>query len=382
MKLPNILLFNMSAGHNPADLSAGSNTWQIKNYEEIADTVYALFLGKESEKKVVKNGRTIILCVGSGKSRTDFFKAPWIIYRLVKQKKIKIVITYEQVFLGWFVLFVRLLRKRRVVLMPLTLPAMMYKITNRSLSIFIPIWFEKILRRISSFFVRYVITSQMLGEYKKWLSEDWVFRKKILLLNKVVEEIPSPHFFNAIEKQKKKHVEKDDSFQLLCVSRLRKEKLIVDVLKCLAELIKTHEKFLLHIIGEGEDFEYFKEVSRELNIENCVVFHGYMPLDNIIPFYAKCDVYISAFTGSALREVSLFGMPVVAYEMDWVKGTFTNGVNYLGVEPFNYQMLAEGIMKIKNDPKLAESLRINIHKLGIENWSVVGLSESYKNIMI
>jgi glycosyltransferase involved in cell wall biosynthesis len=258
----------------------------------------------------------------------------------------------------------------------------MYKITKKSLSIFIPIWFEKILRRISSFFVGVVIAPHLIGEYKNWLTGDWVFRKKFLELNKVVEEVPSPYFFQAIEEQKNKLVEKGDTFQILCVSRLRKEKLIDDVFKCLAELINKDTKFTLHVIGDGEDEAYFKEQVRILNIGNHVIFHGWITLVNIIPFYAKCDVYISAFTGSALREVALYGMPVVAYEMDWVKGTFSNGINYLGVEPYNYHRLAQEIMNIKNDPKLAESLRININKLGNKSWSPSGLCESYKDVML
>ena len=374
-------MFNHEAGHSPADLSTGSNTWQVKNYEKIADTVYVLFLGGKRSKRVIRNGRTIIMCVGSGKFKSDLFKAPWIIYRLVKRKKIKVAFTYEQVMLWWYALFIKGRGKCRIVLVPLTLPSMMYKITKRSLSIFIPIWFEKILRRISSFFTGFVITPRLFGEYKKWLAEDRVFKKKLLVLNKVVEEIPSPYFFQAMEEQKTKPVERGDTFQILCVSRLRKEKLIADVLKCMAELIKQDPGFTLHIIGEGEDEGYFLELVKELHIDKHVLFHGYIPLGEIIPFYAMCDVYLSAFTGSALREVSLFGMPVVGYEMDWVKGTFTNGVNYLGVEPYNYRRLAQQIMNIKNDPTLAESLRINIHKLGVENWSALNLNESYKEVL-
>ena len=154
-----------------------------------------------------------------------------------------------------------------------------------------------------------------------------------------------------------------------------------DVLKCMAELLKKDRGFTLHIIGDGEDEGYFLELVKALQIDKNVIFHGYIPLSEIIPFYALCDVYISAFTGSALREVSLYGMPVVGYEMDWVKGIFTSGVNYLGVEPYNYQMLAQQIMNIKNDPKLAESLRINIHKLAVENWSPLNLYENYKEVM-
>jgi len=381
MRSSNILLFNMSAGHNPSDLSPGSNTWQVKNYEEIADTVYVLFLGAKGNKKIIRNGRTIILLAGKGKTSSDFFRAPWVIHKLVKRKKIKLAFTYEQVFTWWFILFVKMMTKCRVILVPLTLPPVMYKITKRSLSIFLPIWVEKILRRMSSFFVRSVIFPRMMGDYKTWLMSDRVFRKKIVMLDTVVEEVPSPFFLKAIDEQRTKPVQKDNKYHLLCISRLRKEKLIGDVLKCMQYLVKTNPNFVLHILGEGEDKDYFNQLIKELGIEDYVRLHGYMPLTDIIPFYSLCDVYVSAITGSALREVALFGMPVVAYEMDWLKGTFTRGINYLGVEPYNYQMLAREVMNIVNDPKLAESLRTNIRKLGEENWSPLELSESYQKVL-
>lgn len=382
MKSNNVLLFNLTAGHNVADLSTGSNTWQIKNYEELAETVYVLFLSGKSGKKVIRNGRTIIISVGSGSSKKDLLKAPWAIYRIVKRKKIKVAFTYEQVYLWWFALIIRMMRKCRLILMPVTLPEMMYKISGRSLSNFFPIWFERILRRISSYFVSFVVAPHLIGEYKKWLTEDRVFKKKFVMVKKVVEEVPSPYFFEAVEAQKKQPAIKGNTFQILCVTRLKKEKLIDDVLKCLAELVKKDTNFTLHIIGEGEDKEYFKSVIRELGIENNVIFHGYLPLNDIIPFYSLCDVYISTLTGSALREVAIYGMPAVAYEMDWVKDTFKNGVNYIGVEPYNYHLLAEAIMNIRNNPELAASLRNNINKLGIDNWSAIGLCESYEKVMI
>ena len=381
MKINSILLFNFLSGHNINDLSEGSNIWQVKNYEEISETVYVLFLSAHSPTKITRKGRTIIIQTGSGNAKCDFLYAPWKIRKLVKRKGIKTVITYEQVFVWWFVLLLKFMKKCSVVLMPITMPAMMYKINKRSLSVILPIWVEKIFRRISSFSINVVIIPKLIGEYKQWLSNDFVFKRKLRVLKKVVEEVPSPLFFKTISSIRNEKIEKNDFFQLLCVSRLRKEKLIEDILQCMNELVKRDKKILLHIIGDGEDREYFMQVAKQLKIEPFVIFHGYLPLKDIVSFYAKCQVYISTLTGSALREVALFGMPVVAYEMDWVKDTFSNGINYLGVTPYDYHSLAEAIFNIKKNPELSKTLSNNIRELGMDNWSAKNLYESYQHII-
>jgi len=159
-------------------------------------------------------------------------------------------------------------------------------------------------------------------------------------------------------------------------------KLVEDALRCLNEIIKTEQSVCLHIIGEGSDREYFVSKAEELKITSYVRFHGYMPLMDIVPFYAKCDVYISTLTGSALREAAIYGMPVVAYEMDWVKDSFQHGVTYMGVEPYNYKLLAKTILLIKNDANLANELAVNINRLGMEHWSLQNIECSYKDILL
>ena len=379
-KVPRILLFNFLAGHSPEDLSLGSNTWQIKNYELIAETVYAVFLGHK-KTRIVRSGRTIILTVGTGGTKKDILRAPFILWKLVRRKKIKILFSYEQVFQFWFAFLFKFFGKTRLVMLPNTLPDAMYRINKKSLSDFLPIRVERLFRRWSSYFIDTVILPESSGEYKTWLRNDRVFKKKLRIVEKVIEGTPSPFFFSAIEQERNLPKPQNGRFNLLCVSRLRKEKLLEDALQAVASIAKTDKTVLLHIIGEGADENHFVQRVQDLGIEENVIFHGYKALLDIVPFYNLCDIYVSTLTGSALREAALFGMPVVAYKMDWVSGTFNDQVNYIGIEAYDHQALAKAILELKQDPVLSKKLATNIRLLAEDQWSQRNLAEAYDPII-
>lgn len=378
-KFRNGLIFTFLGGPGNKDMSLGSNVWGVKNYEEIFEKVYVLFLANKVDKKIIKTGNTVLINVGSGKTIPDLFYAPFIIFRIIRRRKIQVAITYEQVFAFWFLLF-KIFTTCKFVLVPITLPHVMYGHTKKALSQRLPIWLEKILRKWSAVSVNSVITSVNLGDYKSWLLNDPVFKKKLFILPKLVEEVPSPFFFKKINEQKSTVKDNSEVFNILCVSRLRKEKLLDDVFRAFAEIVKQESNVILHVFGEGEDSEYFLDLVNTLGINGKVKFYGYKPLLDIVPYYAISDLYLSTFTGNSLREAALYGMPVVAYNMDWVSGTFIDKFNYMAVEPNNYKQLAEKVLQIKNDKHLSSFLTSNIREFAMENWSTKGLRESYNNL--
>lgn len=380
-KCKNILLFNLFGGHGTHDLSEKSNTWQVKNYEEIAETVYVLFLTGQHPQKIIRNGRTILLSLGSGHTKLDILRAPFILWKLVKKKNINIAITYEQVFLFWINSFIKIFTPIKTYLLPITLPKVMYEITGKSLSLIFPIWFEKILRQWSGYSCNAVLTSNNFGDYKNWLSTDKIFKNKLIILDKVIEEVPSPFFFRKLEEIKKMPTPKSTNLNLLCISRLKKEKLLEDVLNSFAEILKVYPNANLHILGEGDNRNYFENICNALKIQNKVIFYGYLSLIDIVPFYKRCDIYVSTLTGSALREVALYGMPVIAYEMDWVKNSFIDRENYMATTPHSYKELASNALTVYNDAALSQKLSTNINAMAMIQWSHYNLLELYGQII-
>jgi glycosyltransferase involved in cell wall biosynthesis len=378
MKFKKVILFNLAAGYNSADLSLNNNLWQIKHYENIAEKVYVIFLNHTNTQKIVRNGNTVLLSIGGESFLRDLFKAPFKLYKLNQKIKSDKFFTYEQVFLFWITIFFN--SKTSIYQIPLTIPHLMYQITGKSLSYKIPIWIEKIFRTLSALKCTNVITSASLGEYITWLSRNFIYKRKLVVLNVFVEEIPSPYFLDKIKGYnyiaEDKHI-----YQALLVSRLKSEKCVDHAIKAISNVIENGVNIKLKIIGSGEELESLKELVKSLNLSNNVFFEGHKSLLEIADYYNETDVFLSPLTGSALREVAFFGLPVIAYEMDWLRGTLTNGLNYIGVESLNHKSLGEATLKLVLDRFKRIDLSRNIKSFAIERWGVNLLENEYKKLL-
>ena len=104
---------------------------------------------------------------------------------------------------------------------------------------------------------------------------------------------------------------------LLYIGRLESVKHPEDVLKVLAEVRKKGHHIKAVLVGDGESKTLLSNLSKELGIEDQVVFCGNKDqewLANVIPFAA---VVVSPHTGRALLEAALGSAPIVAYDIDW-----------------------------------------------------------------
>jgi glycosyltransferase involved in cell wall biosynthesis len=368
----------MSAGHSPKELSLDSNLWQIKHYENISKKVYVIFLNHSNKKKIVRNGRTILISVGGNGFLLDLLKAPFLLLFLNKKIKAERLFTYEQVFLFWIALFCS--SKVYIYQIPITIPKLMYKITQKSLSYKLPIWLEKIFMLLSSIKCSKVITSKSLGEYITWLSSNFIYKHKLVVLDVFVEEIPSPFFLFKIKDWQYIATDKN-IYQSLLVSRLKSEKCVDHAIKAIAYVKAKGININLKIIGSGEELDTLKDLANHLNISKQIFFEGQKTLSEIADYYKDTDVFLSPLTGSALREVAFFGLPVIAYEVDWLKGTLTNDENYIAVESFNDTELGKATFRLINDKSKRMVLSKNLQAFAKKRWGVELLENEYKKLL-
>lgn len=126
--------------------------------------------------------------------------------------------------------------------------------------------------------------------------------KKITVLPIVVEMEP---FKNQI-------LEKD-SYYLLTVSRLEKEKNIDVLIRSMVSI----ENATLHIVGDGKERQKLTKLVEELNLGNKVVFEGLH--QDISFFYKQADLYIQASSyegfGMSLLEAGLHGLPIITTDV-------------------------------------------------------------------
>ncbi|MGA3059155.1 MAG: glycosyltransferase family 4 protein [Candidatus Bathyarchaeia archaeon] len=104
--------------------------------------------------------------------------------------------------------------------------------------------------------------------------------------------------------------------QFLFVGNLFEYKKVDELIVALKKLINKYPLAHLQIIGEGESMAKLKHLVYQLNIKNNVSFRGAVPNNDLAPYYASCDVYVTASRCESsplpLFEAWACGKPVFA----------------------------------------------------------------------
>ena len=158
---------------------------------------------------------------------------------------------------------------------------------------------------------------------------------------------------------------KKDDFVILFVGRLAEEKNVTFLIENQKELIKHNKKCKLMIIGDGPDAEMLKNQTKELGIDNNVIFTGKIPWEHIHEYYQVPNVFVSASNtetqGLTLLEAMAAGVPVVALDDDAFREVIVDDLNgYLFKEKEGYINSIEKLMDDKKlYSKMSRQARIN-----------------------
>lgn len=146
--------------------------------------------------------------------------------------------------------------------------------------------------------------------------------------------------------------------QILCVSRLEKEKGIDVLLYAFADLKKTASQAALVIVGDGSLRKNFERLARRLGVGDSVLFAGQQA--DTRPFLARAGVYVqpSRFEGWGLAviEAAAAGMPIVMSDVGCAGEVIKDGESGLVVPPSNSKALALALGRVLSDAALARSL--------------------------
>ena len=106
-----------------------------------------------------------------------------------------------------------------------------------------------------------------------------------------------------------------DGLKLLFVGRLEERKGLLFLINSLAIYRKKFkEKFILNIVGKGDNRKY-KDVVKKLNLEEEIIFQGYLSDKELNNYYRNSDIFIipSQMEGFGLTilEAIQFGIPII-----------------------------------------------------------------------
>ncbi len=148
---------------------------------------------------------------------------------------------------------------------------------------------------------------------------------------------------------------------ILSLGRISEEKSVDVILNQMPSLLKAQPNSQLLIVGDGPYMEHILQVTRDLNIEEYVVFTGSIPYDDVPYYYALADVFVSASKtetqGLTIFEAMASSCPVIVYDDSNIDGIV---IDYYSGRRFNTEDdLLQTLTETLSQPEKADSMAQN-----------------------
>jgi 1,2-diacylglycerol 3-alpha-glucosyltransferase len=238
-------------------------------------------------------------------------------------------------------------------------------------------YFDKPSKKLVEYLTRFycdTTVSELIVPTKKIYN---IFKEKYNP-NKKINIIPTGMDIERFSNIDKEEVEKlrkkyklEDSFVVGSVSRLGKEKSVDKLIIEFSKLIDKIPNIKLLLVGDGPDKKILKDLTKELNIENYVIFTGKVEIENIQNYYHLMDVFstfsVTETQGLTVLEALSSKVPVVAIKDESFEGSIKNNENgYLFAKNEDF---SNYIYKLYSDKKLYKKLSEGAYKTSLDNSS-------------
>jgi glycosyltransferase involved in cell wall biosynthesis len=155
-------------------------------------------------------------------------------------------------------------------------------------------------------------------------------------------------------------------------ARLVNAKGHVYLLQAMSEIIRFCTDVKVLFVGDGPNAENLKSISRQLNLDNHVIFTGH--IKEIYEVMAGFDLLalpsITESAGLVLVEGMGLGKPVVASAVGGIPGIVEHNITGLLVPPQEPHLLAEAIVKLLNNKEMADQFGAAGRKRALELFNI------------
>ncbi len=158
----------------------------------------------------------------------------------------------------------------------------------------------------------------------------------------------------------------DETF-LLSLSRISYEKNIQAIIQQMPAILKGDPKVKLVIVGAGPYLDDLKELTRQMAVEEAVIFTGMVPHEKVGHYYKACDFFVSASTsetqGLTYIESLASGKPIIAHGNAYLDELINDQM--FGTLYYHEDELADAVLDAiletpKMDPKALNEKRYEI----------------------
>ena len=168
-----------------------------------------------------------------------------------------------------------------------------------------------------------------------------------------------------LESLRKKEKIQNDDFVLLFLGRLAQEKNVIYLIEAVRDILPKCPKIKLLIVGDGPDFNEYKDLIHKYKIDDHVIMTGKVPWEKVPYYYHLSDLFLTAShtetQGLTVIEAMASGVPPICIDDESFRNTVIDGLNG---RIFNTQEECKDIIvELYNDRKevkrLSKQARIN-----------------------
>ena len=153
---------------------------------------------------------------------------------------------------------------------------------------------------------------------------------------------------------------------ILTVARLVERKGHEAVIRVLPDLIKEFGNCVYLVVGIGPSEQKLKRIARELGVAGAVVFAGRKSQEELVDYYAACDVFAmpnreladgdTEGAGVVFLEAAALGKPVIAGRVGGTGDSVADGVTGFRVDPALPEELGKRLSQLLGDRDLARRM--------------------------
>lgn len=180
---------------------------------------------------------------------------------------------------------------------------------------------------------------------------------------------------------------------LLTVARLDDYKGHDMVIKALPRLISKFPNIIYLIVGTGPNEKHLKNLIKQLNLDDHVIFAGWVD-ERLLPlYYNACDIFIMLSReiyeeakvegyGLVFLEASACGKPIIAGRSGGIEDAVIDAVTGILVDPLNLDEIENAVTKILSDKHYAEMLSANgLDRIKKERLDWYTMAEKIKDVL-
>lgn len=140
----------------------------------------------------------------------------------------------------------------------------------------------------------------------------------------------------------------DGKLLILFIGPVIRRKGVEYLIRSIPEVVDTvGDNTIFVIVGHGDYLDRAKEIARQINVDNNVLFTGQISDTELIQFYKNSHLFVlpslSEGLPTTILEAMFFGLPVVATDIPGIRDHFKNKA--MLVRPADEHELAMGIIR-------------------------------------